>query len=47
MMLLVSFLMLFAINLVQTWSRRRHVADPGGGRRVERRARPRPQRRVA
>ena len=43
MMLLVSFLMLFAINLVQSWSRRRHVGPADTGRRVERRARPRTQ----
>jgi sulfate/thiosulfate transport system permease protein len=47
MMLLASFLMLFAINLVQSWSRRRHVGDSGSGRRVERRARPRPRKAVA
>ena len=43
MMLLVSFLMLFAINLVQSWSRRRHAGPADTGRRVERRARPRTQ----
>jgi sulfate transport system permease protein len=42
-MLLVSFLMLFAINLVQAWSRRRHVGAQDRGRRVERRARLRNQ----
>ena len=41
MMLLVSFLMLFAINLVQSWSRRRHSGPVDSGRRVERRRRPR------
>jgi sulfate transport system permease protein len=41
MLLLVSFLMLLAINLVQSWSRRRYVGTGDGGRRVERRARPR------
>jgi sulfate/thiosulfate transport system permease protein len=40
-MLLVSFLMLLAINLVQGWSRRRQTGGDGGGARVERRARPR------
>jgi hypothetical protein len=35
--------MLFAINLVQSWSRRRHVGPADTGRRVERRARPRTQ----
>ena len=43
MMLLVSFLMLFAINLVQSWSRRRHSGPVDSGRRVERRRRPRNQ----
>ena len=41
MMLLVSFLMLLAINLVQGWSRRRQTGTDSRGGRVERRARPR------
>jgi sulfate transport system permease protein len=40
-MLLVSFLMLLAINLVQGWSRRRQTGGNGGGTQIERRARPR------
>jgi sulfate transport system permease protein len=40
-MLLVSFLMLLAINLVQGWSRRRQTGADSRGGRVERRARPR------
>ncbi|HET7202430.1 MAG TPA: sulfate ABC transporter permease subunit CysT [Steroidobacteraceae bacterium] len=41
-MLLVSFLMLFSINLTQAWSRRRQTGTGGTQRRQERRARPRP-----
>ena len=41
MMLLVSFLMLLAINMVQGWSRRRQSGSDQSGVRVERRARPR------
>jgi len=41
MMLLVSFLMLLAINLIQGWSRQRQSGTDNGGRHGERRARPR------
>jgi sulfate transport system permease protein len=41
MMLLASFLMLLAINLVQGWSRRRQTGTTGSSVQVERRARPR------
>jgi sulfate transport system permease protein len=43
-MLLVSFLMLFTINLTQAWSRRRQTGASQPGRQRERRARPRPVR---
>jgi ABC-type Fe3+ transport system permease subunit len=46
MMLLVSFLMLLAINLVQGWSRRRQSGVDQSGVRVERRARPRARKAV-